>query len=106
MENKMVQVHRWRTVEERKAIVREYRQGGKTQREFAQEAGISLATLTKWLREERCQSEPGKLIEVALPTMNVVSVDIRAAGDVCVKVPLGCPVAWVGELVKALRCGA
>lgn len=87
-------------------MIGEYRQSGKTQREFAQEAGISLATLTKWLREGRCRSEPGRLIEVALPVMNVVSVEIRAAVDVCVKVPMGSSVAWVSELVKTLRCGA
>ena len=42
-----------RTATEREAIMKQYRESELTQREFARQQGIGLATLNKWLRRAR-----------------------------------------------------
>ena len=44
------------TPEQRAEFVRGYQQSGLRQREFAMQAGISLASLSNWLRRERRQA--------------------------------------------------
>ena len=59
------------TPAQRRQILADYQAGGLTQREFASRAGVSLASLGKWLRARRLSpaepSGPG-FLELPLPS--------------------------------------
>ena len=107
METNIVEKRRRRTsAEERARVVAEYHQSGKTQGEFAREAGISLATLAVWLRRSREKTRSGKLIEVTMPAVATnASVEIIFSEAVTMRVPVGVPTDWIVRIVRALRCG-
>ncbi len=81
------------SVEERERLLGEYRESGKSQREFCEAAGISLATLGVWLRKARGRVSPeGKLIEVLRAEVDGSKLEIVLPVGVLVRVPWGCRV--------------
>jgi hypothetical protein len=98
---------RW-TARERECVIERYRASGKTQRAFCKEAGISLGSLTNWLRERRGVSDEhrtGKLIEVALPSESTGCIEVALSG-IIVRIPSGTSPEWAATLITLLRCGA
>ena len=70
-----------RTLQEINAVAERYWQSGLTQKTFAREEGICVATLAKYLRvaaEQRQRSagpsQPGALVEVRRQTTGILSV--------------------------------
>ena len=95
------------SAEEKERLIEEYRASGKTQKQFCEDKRVPLATLTLWLRKSRKKSEAPRLIEVSMPSEGggmPVEVLLPEVG-VAVKIAVGAPVTWVGQLIRALRCG-
>jgi hypothetical protein len=58
---------RRRSAEEVEQVVRQYRQGGLSQREFSEQAGIKLSTLGRYVRRDEQRSvAPQQLVRVKL----------------------------------------
>jgi len=98
---------RRRSAEEKERLMEEYRASGKTQKQFCEDKGVPLATLTLWLRKSRKEAKAPRLIEVSMPSVGdgmPVEVLLPEAG-MAVKIAAGAPVTWVGQLIRALRCG-
>lgn len=95
MKRKGFTVGQQKRAKERAQIIAEYEQSGLTQRGFAEGCGMSLATLTNWLRAHRRRDEKDGGREVRFE-----AVDVRGM--------LGS--AWAAEVVmpngSVLRVGA
>ena len=106
-EKEWMEEKRRRSAEEKERLMGEYRASGKTQKQFCEDKGVPLATLTLWLRKGRKEARAPRLIEVKMPSADSgmpVEVLLPEAG-VVVKIAAGAPVTWVGQLIRALRCG-
>jgi hypothetical protein len=57
---------RRRSAEEMRQVVEQYRASGLSQREFAQQAGIKLSTLGRYVRRDRRAEGPQRLVRVKL----------------------------------------
>jgi len=57
---------RRRGSEEVEQVVQQYRASGLSQREFAQQSGIKLSTLGRYVRRERRSEAPQQLVRVKL----------------------------------------
>jgi len=93
------------TAEQRARVVARYRASGLTQREFAEQAGISLSALRGWLYRRDPHAEPrgeprGRFVEVvAAPATEVVEVHV---GRVRIVLPAGTSVERLAAVVQAL----
>lgn len=96
------------SAEERTGVLAKYRASGKTQKQFCKDEGVAVATLTLWLGKSRREQAGGQLMEVTMPRLvggSALEVELVECG-VRVRVNVGTPAKWVGEVILALRCGA
>ena len=56
-----------KTPEQIQAILQAYQNSSQTRRQFAQESGVGLSTLGKWLKQHRPANKPSRLVEVPNP---------------------------------------
>ena len=88
-------------------LLGEYHRSGLTQREFVSRHGLSLATLTLWLRRERQpMKETGNIsfAEMGMPALSTGprwALEIVRPGGVTVRVAHEAPSAWVEQLLGA-----
>ncbi len=61
------------TSEERRKILESYQQGQSTQKDFAEDAGICLSTLQRWLREDVGTDRGVKKPFIEIPNLLSVS---------------------------------
>src|SRR5271156_4421068 len=62
-------VRQHRTPAQRKKILEDYRQGQRTQKEYAAQAGISVSTLQAWLRKRPARASSAGPAFVAVPNL-------------------------------------
>lgn len=98
-----------RSAQEKNALLSAYRESRQTQKVFCLEHGLSVPTLASWLKRAR-EIPPidglGRgLFEVPILERAVGEVVIELEAGLCVRIPVGSPVAWLGELMRALQCG-
>jgi transposase-like protein len=100
---------RRRSAEERAQVLAAYRASGKTQKQFCLDEGIALPTLTLWLGKSRREPKPAvsRLIEVSMAGVaNHAPLEVLLPqSGVIVRVGVGAPASWVGQVIRALRCG-
>ena len=98
--------HRHHTPEQREEILAAYERSGRTQREFASQAGIGYSTLTLWLR--KTGSGRGKFREGGfVPVPNLLPASppsaayrIQLSGGVIVEVSRGFESAELESLLR------
>lgn len=109
MENPEVGRKHRRSAQEKSCLLSAYRESGQTQKVFCQGNGLSVATLSAWLKRARAMrpmiGPAGGLMEVSVMGRSGGEVVIELEAGFSVRAPVGAPVAWLGELIKALRCG-
>ena len=78
----------------RRGLLAELEESGVTQREFAEQLGVSLSTLTFWLRKERLEQKAAEiggtqLVRVDPPKSVSSTSEVFAVkfGDICIEVP-------------------
>jgi transposase-like protein len=100
---------RRRNAQEKSRILSAYRESGQTQKVFCRTHAISVPTLAAWLKRARQlppMSTPGSgLLEVPVFGRAGGEVVIELGAGLSVRAPVGSPVAWLRELMGALRCG-
>ncbi len=88
-----------------RGILAQYRASGLTQRKFAKQEGVSLSTLTYWLRRERLErkiADDGALVEVAEVPSSSGSSFILQYGEFRIEVPRDASVEEWQRLREAL----
>jgi transposase-like protein len=100
---------RRRNAQEKSRILSAYRESGQTQKVFCLANGLSVATLAAWLKRAREMPPLGgsgrDLLEVPVIGRTGGEVVIELGTGLSVRAPVGSPVAWLVELLGALRCG-
>ena len=78
----------------RRGLLTELEESGVTQREFAERLGVSLSTLTFWLRKERIERQAHAVggtelvkVEASLPTQPAAGVFTIEFGEFRIEVP-------------------
>ena len=95
----------------RSRLLARYERSGLTQRGFVQQHGLSLATLTKWLRQERQRATPPRKISSAFQPVDLSGVLGAPSWTAEVVLPDGfilrlsaqASAALAGQLLEALR---
>lgn len=95
-----------RTEEEGRQLVTDFKASGKTQRYYAKEKGIKVATLQYWIGRIRKQEKPpvqNRFVEISIPeTGNVGAVQITADG-VSVSLSNLPPARWLAEFIGSIE---
>lgn len=101
--------NRRRSVQEKNLILGAYRERTQTQVAFCRTHAISVPTLAAWLKRAQplrpLRRSPRNLLEVPVFGRAGAEVVIELGAGLSVRTPAGVSVAWLGELIGALRCG-
>ena len=93
-----------RSFQQIQAILQDYRQSGLTQRDFVRQHGISLSTLSNWLRKSASSASPIRLKPVQILPPALDCTPERSAYEV--HLPNGCrlvlPLNFDGSRVNSL----
>lgn len=95
-----------RTEKDGRELVADFKASGKTQREYAKEHGIKVATLQYWVGRFRQKEKPStqnRFVEISIPqTGNVGAVQITADG-VSVSISNLPPARWLAEFIGSIE---
>jgi len=108
MEKPQRERKRRNSAQEKSLILAAYRQSGQTQQAFCQAQGICVATLATWLKRAREAGPVGRaggLVELPVTVRSSGEIVIEVGAGLNVRAPVGVSVAWLCELIGALRCG-
>lgn len=93
-------------------VLAEWAASGKTVRQVAAETGWSIHTLYRWRRDARrpkttmaaANATSAKLLAVPRPSVSMAGWSAELiVGAMSVRLTAGCPVDWVGRLVRELK---
>jgi|SRR5688572_5029321 len=92
------------TPAEREAFLKGYRQSGLTQQAFVAQAGISLASLSKWLRRARSLKAPRGFVEIPAlkPSAGAAGFKVEFPGGVKLEIARGFSPAEAEQLCRML----
>jgi len=95
-------VRRRFTAAERDAFATAYRKSGLTQRAFAAQAGISVASLSQWLRRAKRREETPGFVELPRISSSVgaVGYKLEFPGGLKLEIPRGFSAAEVEQLCR------
>ena len=95
-----------RTPEEVQTLVHEYRKSGLTQREYAQQVGVALSTVARWVRggstRPHARRSKPKFVEVEMSAAHPVGSDGVYQIDLPGGVRLRAEGAWQPERMQQL----
>jgi transposase-like protein len=93
-----------RTPEQIHEILKAYRASGQTRHRFAQEHGVGLSTLGKWLRKQSPRAKRARLVEVPHPIRSSGGMArLRLATGLVLELEHGCDVEAMARLAQLLH---
>src|SRR5262245_40110636 len=92
-----------RTAEQIQELLKAYRASGQTRHQFAQDQGVALSTLGKWLRKRRPRARRARLVEVSRPLGNSSGMArLRLPAGLILELEHGCDVEAMARLARLL----
>jgi transposase-like protein len=100
--------------QERKRLLRLFEHSGLSAKQFCQDRGIPISTLSYWVRKSRRKAGDGAVVEIpasAVPEATLDehirepgpgSVEIRLPNQMKLKISAGADTRWVTELLRGL----
>lgn len=87
-------------------VVAEYQQSGKTQKDFAEEKGLVVATLQSWIYRAKRSGGGVKLLPVRVKEAARAErqLEVELGGGARLRFEEGTDCGYVAALVKALLC--
>lgn len=89
----------WSTAEERRQTLSRFRQSGVSQQRFAQQEGLSFATLRNWLQQEKETVPPSSPRMVEIPIRQLTTAPTHETASIAeIQLPGGAQVRFRGAL--------
>ena len=79
-------------------LIEQWRESGKTQKDFAKEHDIRLSKLRYWIRKNREEREPEGFLSFSLPGEN--SIRLLYPNGIELQMPAGTPVSVIRSLLN------
>jgi transposase-like protein len=79
-------------------LIAQWRESGKTQKDFAKEHDIRLSKLRYWIRKNREEREPEGFLSFSLPGEN--SIRLLYPNGIELQMPAGTPVSVIRSLLN------
>jgi hypothetical protein len=110
METTTIQHRHYCNQQERGAWISRYRSSGLQSWQFAEQHGLKLGTLRRWLQQEDHRnstgSEPSGFQELLLPSVSTAgpwAAEVQLPDGVVVRLGVAATPSWIAALLKAVR---
>ena len=110
METTTIQHRHYCNQQERGAWISRYRSSGLQSWQFAEQHGLKLGTLRRWLQQEddrnSTASEPSGFQELLLPSVSTAgpwAAEVQLPDGVVVRLGVAATPSWIAALLKTVR---